>query len=437
MTRAAPSKLSLLAALLATLAVVVHAPTWSYGFTHLDDHELVVAARAIPPSPSGLSSAFNQSYFGGRSTSYYRPIVSLSLAADTRYSGPNAWGYHLSNTLLHAAVTLLLFALARRLGFRATEAFIAAGLFAVHPVNVAAVAWIPGRNDLLMVGFALAACWFLLAPRARWGRPGLPILLHSICWLGALLSKESALGLPVVFVALLLHSQEPRPSPRRPALWLSWAAVLALYFGLRTHAGASWDLDLPVRLGVALGGWRALVSGLGKLCCPVGLQVLATPGDSNVWPALPAFVVAAALVGGVSAQRKAVRLALIFTLPALLTSLLGGEHVVLESRLYWAAVGPCLLAGKALGLASTGRPLGLWIRRGLAAAAVLGLGALSQRHAQRYRDRDAFARAAIVASPHSGLAVHLLRRSAASHGARGEPPAAPGLVLEQTAEHPR
>ena len=41
---------------------------------------------------------------------------------------------------------------------------LAALLFALHPVNVEAVAWIAGRTDPLMALFVLSACWFWL----RW-----------------------------------------------------------------------------------------------------------------------------------------------------------------------------------------------------------------------------------------------------------------------------
>ncbi|MBU1125476.1 MAG: tetratricopeptide repeat protein [Candidatus Omnitrophica bacterium] len=56
----------------------------------------------------------------------------------------NPFVYHLTNTLLHAASTILVFLFLKSL-FLLEAAFLGAAVFAVHPVHVEAVAWISGR----------------------------------------------------------------------------------------------------------------------------------------------------------------------------------------------------------------------------------------------------------------------------------------------------
>ena len=92
----------------------------------------------------------------------YIPVKVPSLAVDTRLWGPSPTGYHVTNLILHIVEAVLLWALLRRLSIRG--AFLAALLFAVHPVNVETVAWIAQRKTLLaMLFFLLSILWYLKA----------------------------------------------------------------------------------------------------------------------------------------------------------------------------------------------------------------------------------------------------------------------------------
>ncbi len=89
----------------------------------------------------------------------YRPLTTLTYWFN--YSvlgqGPEPFGYHVVNFLLHTANVLLLWRLARRVGGRGDWAWVAAALFAVHPLGVEAVTNLVGRADLLATGGVLVA----------------------------------------------------------------------------------------------------------------------------------------------------------------------------------------------------------------------------------------------------------------------------------------
>ncbi|MEO5371106.1 MAG: hypothetical protein H7833_13630 [Magnetococcus sp. DMHC-1] len=85
------------------------------------------------------------------------PLTWVSILLDQTIFGGNPAGSHLVNLLLHAANTLLLLHLLRRLTQRDWPSFFVAALFAVHPQHVEVVAWATERKELLAALFGLFA----------------------------------------------------------------------------------------------------------------------------------------------------------------------------------------------------------------------------------------------------------------------------------------
>ena len=111
---------------------------------------------------------------------FYRPIQRLTYLADYAAFVFKPAGYHLSSILCHLGATLALLLLSNEIlrggdfeeRKRRWLAFIAALIWAVHPVHTAAVAYISGRADPLaaMFGFLGIYCGIRLAPAKRSNR---------------------------------------------------------------------------------------------------------------------------------------------------------------------------------------------------------------------------------------------------------------------------
>lgn len=153
------------------------------------------------------------------------PLISYALQAGGRGRDAPTWPFHALNVALHAGVTLLVAALARRLCAGPGTAWLAAALFAVHPCHLEAVVWIVGRAELLAALFGLGYLVLeLREPRSTRTRIGAVLLLFLA---GA--SKESAFVLPGVAVALQLAlAGEKRPAEWAHAALRQWPAALAL-----------------------------------------------------------------------------------------------------------------------------------------------------------------------------------------------------------------
>jgi hypothetical protein len=182
----------------AAFTFLLYAQTLSFSFTYLDDKELVLDDAAFLGDISHAVDAFRRDVFSSGSPAY-RPLLAVSLMLDAQLGGTSPYAYHFANVVWHALATCAVVTVLRRLRYPLRAAGVGALLFGSHPALVPAVAWIPGRNDSLLALFALLASLALSA----WseGRRWLVFVLHQAAFAAALFTKETALVLPLLWVA--------------------------------------------------------------------------------------------------------------------------------------------------------------------------------------------------------------------------------------------
>lgn len=408
------------------LAVLPFWPSLAGDF--IEDDRPIIRDRAELRDPSAIPSLFAQTYWprdlpGG----LYRPLTMTSYALDRVAWGadatgaPSRVGIHASNLILNALAVLLLFGILReRCGGR-LSAFVAAALFAVHPVHAEAVSHMVGRADLLMTVFFLAA--FGLHSRggvARFAAAGLYAL--------ACLSKEMAVVLPGVLLARAwLDRGEERANAflRRQAFELApQALALALFLALRGVAlGAAANPPVafafwaapqylafqdPARFEVGLTMIHALGEILRLLLVPFPLSA-----DYSGFPhakglttavAFSAALIAVLVFAAARAVRRGRREPLFWLLFFALTwlpvsNLLFPSGVVLAERtLYLPSVALAGLVALAVERAAA------WDRRSLVlpVAAIGVFAALSNARAGVWRDSRTLFEETVAHGRHSG-----------------------------------
>jgi tetratricopeptide (TPR) repeat protein len=280
----------LAAAVLIGLTVIAYLPALRGGFVWDDDTSL---SRFVK-SADGL-----RLFWLTTRTPDYWPVTSTTFWVEWRLWGMNPLGYHVTNLALHVAAVLLLWAVLRRL--RIPGAFLAALLFAVHPVNVQTVAWITQRKGLMAMLFYLLSIYFFVrwsaatSPRllpagvepARRGHPvpprplaggenGRPLWygLSLLAFALAMLSKGSVAILPLVLLGIIAWRRRIGfPDILRTAPFFLVAGILALVdiWFQRHNLAAGEVVRHASGMGRLLGAGEVVWFYLGKALLPVNL----------------------------------------------------------------------------------------------------------------------------------------------------------------------
>lgn len=265
------------------LAVSVYAVSLSFDFTFLDDNEFILENYGFIRDISNAGRAFTQTIFSNNFVPYYRPILSLSFMLDAQTGGVALFTYHFTNIALHAGVACLLFLLVLRLTKNRSAALVYSSIFCVHPVLTQAVAWIPGRNDMLLGLFVLSS---LLALLQYLSSGSFLSYLSSVIFFGlALFTKESAIALPALFIIFLLFKRED-PKIRRG--WISlaagWGASIGFWYFMRSAALIfTYDKStLGGMAGAVVKSAPAFVQYSGKVLLPFNLSVFPTIRDTGL-----------------------------------------------------------------------------------------------------------------------------------------------------------
>ena len=244
-----------------------------------DDGEYITDPDVTEYGSAGKSDIFSSFHLG-----MYQPLAVLSLAINYKISGDAPVTYILINLLLHLLNTWFVFKLMKQWLKRFEPAFIAALLFAIHPMHVEGVVWISTRSSLLYSAFFLIG----LIQYEKYLNTGKPrhYLLTLLWALLALFSKSMAATFPLIL--LLIDYFRNRKFTGKVILEKIPFLVFSIIFGIvAIKASASFghitvleeDYTLPERLILMLYG---ISFYLVKLILPINLSAIyAFPGSAG------------------------------------------------------------------------------------------------------------------------------------------------------------
>jgi len=390
-----------------------------------DDHEQIVLNPYFRSFPH-LGEIFTTTVWSFRggvegATNYYRPMMSFVYLVCFHLVGARPLFFHLLNVLMHAAVVLVLFKLTAGMFKDRVLAFVAAALFALHPVHSESVAWIGAITDLELTLFYLLAFWFYLRSAKPEDNASVPTqIAMGSAFVLALLSKEQALTLPLVATVHEHFYREDRGQTTRVQKFCRYGALWLLagaYTVFRLHFLGAFA---PIATRPYLIDYEAVCSALslvgqyfGKLLWPVPLAAFYTfhetwnPLDRHVVIGCAALMLCVLLFVALWKTERLVSFSLVWLLATLVPVLNARwmpANVFAERYLYLPSVGFCwLFAWGCARLLALGARRQAW-RRGLIALLSI-LGALCAIRIvirnRDWRDDRTFFTRALAAAPGS------------------------------------
>jgi hypothetical protein len=221
------------AAILVLAAAVPYVSTLGYGFVY-DDGPQIVENRdllSLKSVPGFFTHSIEKAagFHGEGLPVFYRPLFFVQLCLTRVLFGAGPFGFHLVSLLFHMSNTLLVYAIAVRLGVRQAVGRFAGLLFAVHPVHVECVVWPSASPDLMVLAAMLVSVLsFINSQRARASRARYGWLAASLtAFLAALFVKETAMAtVPILAAIAFMETAAVASRVRRITV------VLSPYIGL-------------------------------------------------------------------------------------------------------------------------------------------------------------------------------------------------------------
>ncbi|MFN4243754.1 MAG: tetratricopeptide repeat protein [Tepidisphaerales bacterium] len=213
-SQATPQERWLWRGLLAVLVLLAYVPSFSTEFIWDDNrHAGMTSLRDF----DGLLAIWTRLGLEAGGTPQYYPLTHTTFWLEYQLFGRSPLAYRIVNCLIHAGAAVMLWELLRRL--RVPGAYLAAAIFALHPLMVESVAWTSERKNTLSLLLALTSLWFFAryaglraadevdggSAREQGGESGdgQALAWAYVAFVGAMLAKTMAVFVPVAMLLML------------------------------------------------------------------------------------------------------------------------------------------------------------------------------------------------------------------------------------------
>jgi hypothetical protein len=183
--------------------VILYLPALQYDFVNWDDPYYVYKNEGIKQ----FNSKTLKHFFSLKTIimGNWHPLTMLSLALDYQLFGKTAFGFHLTNIILHLISCILIFQLGRAFKLSEIQSVFLGVWFGIHPLHLESVVWVTERKDVLFTAAWLGA-WYV------WWKQDHHKYYHYIAillFIISVLSKAMAVSLPVILILTDYYRGKP------------------------------------------------------------------------------------------------------------------------------------------------------------------------------------------------------------------------------------
>lgn len=377
----------------------------SFELTYLDDNVWLLDYQWYFKKWSNALGFFTRPDF--ISGMFYRPLLNISFLIDAQLGGIKPFTYHLSNIVVHAISSCLVYGIFKVMKKSWKIALSFACIFLVHPVLTTSVAWIPGRTDSLLGLFSFASflCFLFFISHRRI----VSYVLHIFFALLTCMIKETAIVLPVLCCVYLFVDEKRSLRDIFPFflkhkwLMLGWTLSVGGWFCWRAVILAeATKVNGMYAFTSIFTNSPAIISYVGKIFLPFNLSVLPVLEDLRLVFGVISLLL---LVGGVFLSKKA-RTSyvlfgfvwfLLFLLPSLVISFLCHEY-----RLYVPILGIMMVISETDGFKWLLKREKLFLAVNV--IVIGGFAFICWQYQNNFSNRFIFWESAVRTSPHAPLA---------------------------------
>ncbi len=187
--------------ILSIIVFAIYGKTINYEFTNHDDDVLITRNINFISEFKNIPKLFTTSCYYSDDFPYYRPILTLSFAIETILFGNNTKIFHLSNIILFILSIYLMYVFISRLKQNSVILKFICILIAVHPVFSSSIAWIPARNDTLLLIFTYLS-FVNLTEYIKFNK-NMNLSIFIVTFFIALLTKETAVILLPTYIVFI------------------------------------------------------------------------------------------------------------------------------------------------------------------------------------------------------------------------------------------
>jgi hypothetical protein len=317
--------------------------TLFFNFTYWDDNYLIIDSFYFNRNIKNIITAFSKDVFRAIDTVLYRPMMNILFILEAQVGGKEPLIYHTTNLVLHIITSCLLLHLLLRLNYEKYTSLLFSLMFAVHPVLVSNVAWIPGRNDTLLATFILL--WLISFINFIDTTSWIYLLVQMLSFLLALFTKENAILIPLIGLSFVILRRRHLLSKKNILLYTTWCVAVCIWLILRHSAltnPARIQLDEIKKLSLYVIP-AGIIQYIGKIFLPVNLSPVPIIEDTPLLYGL----IATLLLTFIVSKTKNIYTTnfvlgalwfLLFLLPPF-TAYFHNYGILLESRLYLPLIG--------------------------------------------------------------------------------------------------
>lgn len=323
----------------------------NFDFTGFDDRTIIQDNIELLSSISNTGKVFlNDAFFQEGKQQFFRPLQNVTFLFDTVISGGNTSMYHFSNLILHILAVIALYYLLLELGFSIKISLISSLIFASSPLFNHAVVWVPGRGDILLGLFSILFLFYLIKYLKT--QDFKYLVYNCITFIFAVLSKESALLLPLIAVLFVItYDKKILFSSKSIIPAISYTIIVVAYFFLRNSVITSQSSTKNFGIDVLFSNFLVIPEIIGKFIFPYNLSTLPNYSAINIIFGLITIAIILLAIFNKNANQKrplilfAIIWFVLFSIPGMLYKHDFGKFAYdyLEHRAYVPIIGMIIL----------------------------------------------------------------------------------------------